>query len=142
MFIKFKVHLARSEDIFLSEVSHAIDEKMRTNDVTHTNFICKAVETTEIFLKNSIPRSQVARIIDGDDELQKHHRTSPDVQFNEFSLSKQKLDLERTMSELGEQFSKNQIENLTENQCQNDACEQKSPSEIEKFGSNKKLGLK
>ena len=31
----------------------------------HTNFNCKAVETTE----KSIPRGQVARIIDGDDEL-------------------------------------------------------------------------
>ena len=32
--------------------------------------------------------------------LKKHSRTSPDVQFKEFSLTKQKLDLERTMSAL------------------------------------------
>ena len=31
------------------------------------------------------------------DEIKKHSRTSPDVQFNEFSLNK-KLDLERTES--------------------------------------------
>ena len=37
----------------------------------------------------SNPRSQVVRIIDGDDELKKHSRTSPDVQFKEFSLTKQ-----------------------------------------------------
>ena len=31
--------------------------------------------------------------------LKKHSRTSPDVQFRKFSLSKQKIDLERTISE-------------------------------------------
>ena len=40
-------------------------------------------------LKKSIPRSHVVRIIDGDVELKKHSRTSPDVQFKEFSLTKQ-----------------------------------------------------
>ena len=48
----------------------------------------------------------VARIIDGDDEFKKHSKTSPDVQFKDFSLTKQKLDLERTMSELGNPFPK------------------------------------
>ena len=31
-----------------SEVSHAIDLEAKNNDVTHTNFNCKAVEVTEI----------------------------------------------------------------------------------------------
>ena len=44
--------------------------------------------------------------MDGDDELKKHNRTSPDVQFKEFSLTKQKLDLARTISELGKPFLK------------------------------------
>ena len=56
----------------------------------YTNFNCKATEVTEVNSKKSIPRSQVVRIIDGDDELKKHSRTSPDVQFKEFSLTKQK----------------------------------------------------
>ena len=55
---------------------------------SYTMFNCKALEVTK-----SIPRSQVLRIIDGDDELKKQ-RTSPDVQFVEFlvefSLTKQK----------------------------------------------------
>ena len=40
-----------------------------------------------------------------DDEIKKHSRTSPGVQFKEFSLTTQKLDLERT-SELGNAFLK------------------------------------
>ena len=65
----------------------------------------------------------------------KHSRTSPEVQFKEFSLTKQKLDLERTICELGKPL-KNHIKNekKTENQCQNAACEQKTTSEKEKLG--------
>ena len=37
-------------------------------------------------------------------------RTSPDVQFEEFSLTKEKLDIDRTSSELGKNFQ-NQIQN-------------------------------
>ena len=40
-----------------------------------------------------------------DDEIKKH--SSPEVQFKEFSLAKQKLDLERTMSELGKPVPEN-----------------------------------
>ena len=36
----------------------------------------------------------------------KHSRTSPDVQFKEFSLTKQKLDLEQTINGLGKTFRK------------------------------------
>ena len=55
----------------------------------------------------------------------KHSRTSPDVQFKEFSLTTPKLDIEQTMSELGKHFLKNQIEKIkkNENQCQNAVCE-------------------
>ena len=40
------------------------------------------------------------------DEVKKHSRTSPDVQFKEISLTKQKLDLDRTMNELKKPFLK------------------------------------
>ena len=44
--------------------------------------------------------------------IKKLSRTSYDVQFKEFSLTKQKLHLERTMSELGKPFlKKNQKKN-------------------------------
>ena len=45
------------------------------------------------------------------DDEKKHSRTSPDAQFKEFSLTKQKLDQEWTMSELKKPFLKNQIKN-------------------------------
>ena len=41
-----------------------------------------------------------------DDEIKKQSMTSLDVQFKEFSWNKQKLYLERTMSELGKPFPK------------------------------------
>ena len=68
-------------------------------------------------------------------------RTSPDIQFKELSLTKQNLDLERTMKKLGKPFLKNQFQRKKQNQCQNAACEQKTTSEKWTFGSNKKLGL-
>ena len=40
-----------------------------------------------------------------DDEIKEHSRTSPDVQFKEFSLTKQN-NLEWTMSELRKPFLK------------------------------------
>ena len=55
-------------------------------------------------MKNSV----VARIIDGDLELEKHSMTSPEVQFKEFSLTKQKVDLEGSMIKLEKPFVKNQ----------------------------------
>ena len=50
----------------------------------------------------------VARIIEGHDKifLKKHRRTSPEVNFRKLSLTKQKLDLERTLIELGKPFPK------------------------------------
>ena len=42
----------------------------------------------------------------------KYSRTSPDAKCKKFSLTKQKLDLERTMSEMEKQFPKNQIKKI------------------------------
>ena len=72
--------------------------------------------------------------------VKKHSRTSPDVQFKEFSLTKQKIDLERTSSYLEKPFLKNQIKNFEklEAQCQNAAYEQINTCEKLKFISNKK----
>ena len=52
-------------------------------------------------MKKPNPLSLVVRIIDGDDELKINSRTSPDVQFKEFLMTKQKIDLEWTVSEMG-----------------------------------------
>ena len=41
------------------------------------------------------------------EEIKNHSRTSPDAQFKEFALTKQKLDLKQTISELGKPFPKN-----------------------------------
>ena len=47
------------------------------------------------------------------DEIKKYGRTGPDKQLKNFPLTKQKLDLELTMSELGKSFTKkNQIKNF------------------------------
>ena len=56
---------------------------------------------------------------------QKHSRTSPDVQFKEFSLTKQKLDPKQTMSALENPFPKKSDKKFkkTENRCQNAAFE-------------------
>ena len=43
-------------------------------------------------------------------------RTSPDVQFQELSMTKPKLDLVRTMGELGKPFLKNNIKNIKKKQ--------------------------
>ena len=59
------------------------------------------------------------------DEVKKHSRTSPDVQFEGFSLTKQKtrpgMDYERIEKNI---FKKS--EEKKQNQCQNSACEQKN----------------
>ena len=56
-------------------------------------------------------QNEVKRNIFLFDEVKKHSRTSPDAQFKEFSLTKQKIDQEWTMSELRKPFLKNQIKN-------------------------------
>ena len=72
-----------SEVKFLSDVSHAIDPKSR-NDVMNTNFNRRALEVTKS-LKKSIPRSEVVRIIDGDDELKKHSMRSIEMHSKELN---------------------------------------------------------
>ena len=57
-----------SEVILLSEVSHEIDLKA---EMTSRTQILTAKQKSLKSLKKSIPRSQVIRIIDGDDELKK-----------------------------------------------------------------------
>ena len=51
-----------SEVIFLSELSHAIGLESEMTSRTQ-------ILTAKQLVKKSIPRSQVVRIIDGDDEL-------------------------------------------------------------------------
>ena len=81
-----------SEVIFLGEISHAVDLKA---EITSRRQILTANQWKSLkSLEKSIPRSQVVRIIGGEDELKKHSRTSPEVQFKEFSLTKQKGDIE------------------------------------------------
>ena len=59
-----------------------------------------------------------------------------------FHWPNKKLNIERTMSELGKPFLEKSDEKIlkkkTENWCQNAACEQKIKSRKLKFGSNKK----
>ena len=62
------------------------------------------------------------------DEVKKHSRTSPDVQFKEFSLTNRKLDLERTMNGVGKPFRKKSNQKNwknSKNQSEIAACEQK-----------------
>ena len=55
-------------------------------------------------------------------------KTRPDVQFKDFSLTKQILDLKWTISELRKSFLKKSIKKQkTENQCQNAASKNKKP---------------
>ena len=50
------------------------------------------------------------------DEVKKHSRTSPDVQFKEFSLTKQKTRPRMAMSELRKPLLKNQIKKIRKKQ--------------------------
>ena len=67
-----------------------IDQKANLSDCSVTLSYCRSKKLDEI--KNS--------------------RTSPDVQFKEFSFTKQKLDQERTMSQLGKPFPKKDLKVL------------------------------
>ena len=72
---------------FFSEVSHAIALKAEMTSRAHFN--CKAVEVTEVIeevnSKKSGRKNHRWRR-----RIKKHSRISPDVQFKEFSLTKQK----------------------------------------------------
>ena len=75
-----------------------------------------------------------------DDEMKKHSWTSPDVQFKEFSLTKQKkLDQERTMNGLGKPFRKKSDPKNRKNSKNHSyiaACEQETTTEKPNFCSN------
>ena len=74
------------------------------NDVTH------AIQLKLHERMNKKWLTSYGRNKNHDDEIKKHSRTSPDIQFKEFSLTKQKkLELEWTMSELRKPFLKNHI---------------------------------
>ena len=68
------------------------------------------------------------------DQVKKHSRTSPDVQFKEFSLTKQETRPRTDYEWIVKTILKNQIRKKTENQCPNAACEQKTISEKWKSG--------
>ena len=64
----------------------------------------------------------------------KHRRTSSDAQFKKISLTKHKLDLERTMNGLGKPFRKKsdpKNRKNRKNQSEIATCEQKTTSESE-----------
>ena len=56
-----------SEVIYLSEVSHAID--LKAEMTSRTKILTEKQYRSLKSLKEFIPRSQIVRIIDGDDEL-------------------------------------------------------------------------
>ena len=77
------------------------------------------------------------------DEVKKHSRTSADVQFKEFSLTK-KLDLERTMNGLEKPFRKKsdpKNRRNSKNQSEIAAIEQKITTEKTNFCSNTVFSL-
>ena len=79
----------------------------------------------------------------GKANLKKHSRTSHDVQFKEFSLTK--LDLKRTMGELGKNHFWKKIRSKNKKKQKISVkmphVNKKITSENLKFGSNKKVGL-
>ena len=85
-------------------------------------------------------KSNVKIVIKRKSELKKHNRTTPDAKFKKFSLTKQKLDLQRTMNEMGKSSpnkSGQKIFKKTDNQCRNAAYEQKTTSEKENLVQTK-----
>ena len=74
------------------------------------------------------------------DEMKKHSRTSPDVQFNKFVLTKEKLDLKRSMIELQKSFLNKSDQRNKKTANQNTACK-KTNSEKWNLVETKKLGL-
>ena len=146
----------------MSEVSHTID--LKAGKWRHAQ---NSKQQKSLKLETSIPRSQVARIIDGSqgssisergshfwewgkspadlkwltsydlnkikiwtksDEIKKHSRTSPDVQFKEFWLTKQKSRPRTDYEWPGKIISKkirSKYFKKPKNQCKNAAWAQK-----------------
>ena len=90
-----KSQFLREEVIFESEVSVTknlitrMNKKMRSTKSEKWRHTCNLVEiawTNE----QKVAVTSYGRNKNHDDEIKKHSRTSPDVQFKEFSLTKQK----------------------------------------------------
>ena len=67
-------------------------------------------------------KNQTTNIIDDQNSMsiiKNHSRTSPDVQFKEFSLTKRKLDLEGTINGLEKPFRKNPIQKIEKKNIKN-----------------------
>ena len=69
------------------------------NDVPNTNFNCKAVEVTKVIENVNSKKS-------GWEETKNHSRTSPGVQFKEFSLTKPKIKPRTDYEWIGKIISK------------------------------------
>ena len=74
------------------------------NDVTRTKFNCKAVEITEIEKINS--KESGRKNHQWTRRIKIHSRTSPEAQFKEFSLTKQKTRPRTDYKWIGETISK------------------------------------
>ena len=89
-------------------------------------------------------QNEVKRNIFLFDEVKKHSRTSPDVQFKEFSLTKKtrpKTDYEWIAKNHLEKNPIQKLEKNSKNQSEIAACEQKTTSEKAKFCSNTVFSL-
>ena len=86
-----------------------MNKKTRSSKSEKWRHTCNSVEiawTNE----QKVAVTSYGRNKNHDDEIKKHSRTSPDVQFKEFSLTKQKTRPRMAMSELRKPFfKKNQI---------------------------------
>ena len=83
--------------LFFSEIRDAID--LNSEMTSRTQILAAKQYNSQKSLQKLTPRSQVVRIIDGDDDLQ--NIAGQDLTYN--SKTK-KLYLEQTMSELGKPF--------------------------------------
>ena len=75
MFIKIYSSLSEFRSHVWSEVSQALD--LKAEEMKSHQQILTAKQEKSMTLKKSISRCQVARIMDGDNELKKHSRTNP-----------------------------------------------------------------
>ena len=100
------------------DVTHAFQLKMTSRKHFSWNCMNECTKSTfEVVVTSYVRKKNL-------DEIKKYSRTSPKVQFKKLSVTKQKLDLERT-EWIGKTISKksDQKNIKTENQRQNYACE-------------------
>ena len=90
-------------------------------------------------------QNEVKRNIFLFDEVKKHSRTSPDVQFKEFSLTKQKTRHRTDCEWIGKTINKKiwskKFKKKSKNQSEIAACEHKTTSEKANFCSNTDFSL-